>query len=45
MTTVPGTHDPGTSSRGAGERGSASIEQVLLLPALFTLMFLGVQGA
>ncbi|MGI5188963.1 TadE/TadG family type IV pilus assembly protein [Promicromonospora sp. CA-289599] len=29
----------------AGERGSASIEQVFLLPALFTLMFMFVQGA
>lgn len=27
------------------ERGSATIQMVVLLPALFTLMFLGAQGA
>ena len=32
-------------SRGVGERGSATIEHVFLLPALFTLMFVFVQGA
>lgn len=30
---------------GARERGSSTIQMVVLLPALFTLMFLGVQGA
>jgi len=29
----------------AGERGSASIQLVFLLPALFTVMFLGMQAA
>ncbi len=28
-----------------GERGSASIQMVVLLPALFTIMFLGLQAA
>jgi Flp pilus assembly protein TadG len=32
-------------SRRASERGSATIEHVFLLPALFTLMFVFVQGA
>jgi Flp pilus assembly protein TadG len=41
---------PATSSshpRGSGrrERGSVSIELVILLPALFALMFLGMQAA
>ena len=31
--------------RGWGERGSASIQMVLLLPALFAVMFLGLQAA
>lgn len=30
---------------GVGERGSASIQLVILMPALFALMFLGVQAA
>lgn len=29
----------------AGERGSTSIQMVMLLPVLFTVMFLGLQGA
>lgn len=33
------------SSRRAGERGSVSIEQVLLLSVLFGVMFLGMQAA
>ncbi|MFE7506711.1 TadE/TadG family type IV pilus assembly protein [Promicromonospora sp. NPDC057488] len=32
-------------SRRADERGAATIEYVFLLPALFTLMFVFVQGA
>jgi Flp pilus assembly protein TadG len=32
-------------SGGRGERGSVSIELVILLPALFALMFLGMQAA
>jgi Flp pilus assembly protein TadG len=37
---------PATSgNRRQGERGSASIELVILLPALFAVMFLGMQAA
>ena len=36
---------PGTSSRRPDERGSVSIELVILLPALFAVMFLGMQAA
>ena len=37
---------PETSSRAArDERGSVSIELVILLPALFAVMFLGMQAA
>jgi len=37
---------PATSSRRRrNERGSVSIELVILLPALFTVMFLGMQAA
>src|SRR4051794_18529166 len=39
---------PATSSsrsRRRGQRGSVSIELVILLPALFALMFLGMQAA
>src|SRR6476620_5960927 len=39
---------PATSSsrcRRRGERGSVSIELVILLPALFAMMFLGMQAA
>ena len=28
-----------------GERGSSSIQMVILMPALFSIMFLGMQGA
>lgn len=31
--------------RRAGDRGATSIEMVILLPALFALMFLGMQAA
>ena len=31
--------------RGAADRGATSIEMVILLPALFALMFLGMQAA
>ena len=31
--------------RGSADRGSTSIEMVILLPALFALMFLGMQAA
>ncbi len=34
-----------SSQKGRGERGSASIQMVVLLPALFTIMFLGLQAA
>ncbi|MFD6177251.1 MULTISPECIES: TadE family protein [unclassified Isoptericola] len=43
MTKMPIRDRP--SSTSGGERGSASIELVVLLPALFTLLFLGLQGA
>jgi Flp pilus assembly protein TadG len=38
---------PATSSRRAGrnQHGSASVELVILLPALFAVMFLGMQAA
>ena len=37
---------PATStSRRADERGSVSVELVILLPALFAVMFLGMQAA
>jgi Flp pilus assembly protein TadG len=36
---------PATSSRRRDERGSASIQLVILLPALFAVMFLGMQAA
>lgn len=39
---------PATSSSracGRGEKGSVSIELVILMPALFALMFLGMQAA
>ncbi|MGH9248518.1 MAG: TadE family protein [Acidimicrobiales bacterium] len=34
-----------SSSRRQGERGSVSVELVILLPALFAVMFLGMQAA
>ena len=34
-----------SSSRHRNERGSVSIELVILLPALFAIMFLGMQAA
>ncbi|CUR58109.1 Putative membrane TadG /TadE protein [metagenome] len=34
-----------SSSKQRGERGSVSIELVILLPALFAVMFLGMQAA
>ncbi len=34
-----------SNSRLRGERGSVSIELVILLPALFAVMFLGMQAA
>ena len=36
---------PATSSRRRDERGSVSIQLVVLLPALFAVMFLGMQAA
>ena len=36
---------PATSSSRRDERGSVSIELVILLPALFAVMFLGMQAA
>src|SRR3954464_7868165 len=36
---------PATSSSWRDERGSVSIELVVLLPALFAVMFLGMQAA
>ena len=36
---------PATSSRRQDERGSGTIELVILLPALFAVMFLGMQAA
>ena len=37
---VGGRHPP-----VGGERGSTSIQMVMLMPALFAIMFLGLQGA
>ena len=37
---VSGRHPP-----QGGERGSTSIQMVMLMPALFAVMFLGLQGA
>src|SRR6478735_2433492 len=34
-----------STAAGPSERGSASIQMVLLLPVLFTVMFLGMQAA
>lgn len=34
-----------SSSRAADERGSATVELVILLPALFAVLFLGMQAA
>jgi Flp pilus assembly protein TadG len=39
------THTVTGSERGRSEHGSATIQLVVLLPALFALMFLGVQAA
>src|SRR4051794_16437654 len=36
---------PRRPRRGRDERGSVSVELVILLPALFALMFLGMQAA
>jgi Flp pilus assembly protein TadG len=36
---------PATSSRRRDEHGSVSIQLVILLPALFAVMFLGMQAA
>ena len=36
---------PARRRRGSADRGSTSIEMVILLPALFALMFLGMQAA
>ncbi len=41
MKTKPAT----SSSRHRDERGSVSIELIILLPALFAVMFLGMQAA
>ena len=38
-------HRPATSSRRRDEHGSVSIQLVILLPALFAVMFLGMQAA
>lgn len=34
-----------SSSRGSGDRGSVSLELVILLPAVFAVMFVGMQAA
>lgn len=40
------SHKPGrSSSRRRDQRGSASVELVILLPALFAVLFLGMQAA
>ncbi|WP_280637313.1 pilus assembly protein [Nocardioides sp. W7] len=41
----PATSTSRHPRRRRGERGSVSIELVILLPALFALMFLGMQAA
>ena len=38
-------HPPATARARAGERGSTSIQMVILMPALFAVMFLGMQAA
>ena len=46
MTTLraPCSHLIGRTAAGR-ERGSSSIQMVILMPALFSIMFLGMQGA
>ena len=39
------THRPAFAWGRAGERGSTSIQMVILMPALFAVMFLGMQAA
>lgn len=41
----PETSSSGPRSRARNERGSVSIQLVILLPALFAVMFLGMQAA
>ncbi|OUZ10238.1 hypothetical protein BHE97_07735 [Aeromicrobium sp. PE09-221] len=41
----PATSSSGPLARGRKERGSVSIQLVILLPALFAVMFLGMQAA
>ncbi len=41
----PATSSRRRAARLRGERGSASVELVILLPALFAVMFLGMQAA
>ncbi len=41
----PATSSSRRTTRLRGERGSASVELVILLPALFAVMFLGMQAA
>jgi Flp pilus assembly protein TadG len=46
MTTLPALYRRLIARTAAGrERGSSSIQMVILMPALFSIMFLGMQGA
>ena len=38
-------HKPDRSADGLAERGSVTVELIILLPALFAVMFLGMQAA
>lgn len=39
------SHKPDRSADGLAERGSVTVEMIILLPALFAVMFLGMQAA
>ncbi|WP_256791985.1 TadE/TadG family type IV pilus assembly protein [Terrabacter sp. Ter38] len=45
MSSSRSPRQPRRTAAGPSERGSASIQMVLLLPVLFTVMFLGMQAA
>jgi Flp pilus assembly protein TadG len=47
MTTLPASRrrHNGRTAAVRRERGSSSIQMVILMPALFSIMFLGMQGA
>ena len=45
MSHTPERRHPPVARARAGERGSTSIQMVILMPALFAVMFLGMQAA